>query len=157
HGLGGVIAGPPRFTPTHVGKTWAKHGPENPATVHPHARGEDMVGRDRIGHRLGSPPRTWGRRRLPPSRAGSARFTPTHVGKTCLRCCPVAPPAVHPHARGEDIPSSACEGSSSGSPPRMWGRHGPRRFGRVGSRFTPTHVGKTSPTSRRARWPAVHP
>ena len=31
-----------RFTPTHVGKTWTKASRPDLATVHPHARGEDM-------------------------------------------------------------------------------------------------------------------
>src|SRR5205823_4492432 len=67
------------------------------------------------------------------------------------------PSAVHPHARGEDLGETWSRKSCHGSPPRTWGRHGWARSYRAPSRFTPTHVGKTPPSSQPSRQRPVHP
>ncbi len=85
----------------------------------------------------GSPPRTWGARRT--TGCGWGRTT------------------VHPHARGEHQAPARGESEYIGSPPRTWGarrrRAGPPRR----PRFTPTHVGSTSPRTTRAIRTTVHP
>ena len=50
-----------RFTPTRVGKTERLQDISEEDAVHPHACGEDNVGRLACEPRLGSPPRVWGR------------------------------------------------------------------------------------------------
>ena len=50
-----------RFTPTPVGKTSVAPSAARPASVHPHARGEDGRGLPLNAFDNGSPPRPWGR------------------------------------------------------------------------------------------------
>ena len=105
----------------------------------------------------GSPPRTWGRQRSRQPLTLRIWFTPTHVGKTSTRLCIRPLPLVHPHARGEDVRGSAPKAGVSGSPPRTWGRLFRRWYQRLSCRFTPTHVGKTSPGSFSHACHMVHP
>ena len=132
-----------RFTPTRVGKTAAppKAGLLRP--VHPHACGEDLEIGAEFPQNPGSPPRVWGRHGADGTQRPGYRFTPTRVGKTLLQTKQAFPPAVHPHACGEDSLSPSSSSSPSGSPPRVWGR--PQKAGRTLRkwRFTPTRVGKT--------------
>src|SRR5438445_184520 len=127
------------------------------ATVHPHARGEDME--NVMGSPLapGSPPRTWGRQSPGTTGLAELRFTPTHVGKTTARGRSGARGPVHPHARGEDGPVPCVPSPPGGSPPRTWGRLGPGLHGADGGRFTPTHVGKTPARHWVGPGTAVHP
>ena len=147
-----------RFTPTCVGNTNCTNVRPCCSAVHPHVRGEYDARLDaRIHHlrftptcvgntsipsirsiqSIGSPPRAWG------IRTGSAS-----------RSCP---PAVHPHVRGEYVPSPLICSSSCGSPPRAWGIPGRRGAGHRPHRFTPTCVGNTMPRSVRFGAMAVHP
>ena len=50
------------------------------------------------------------------------RFTPTRVGTTNSASSSARPPAVHPHACGDDLPYELGDLLESGSPPRVWGR-----------------------------------
>ncbi len=126
-----------RFTPTHVGSTPAPRMPRQSRPVHPHARGE---------HAVGAGPG-----------AQHARFTPTYVGSTSRRSRTCWSITVHPHARGEHLMRSLSIGFGGGSPPRTWGALHPDHGQRGRRRFTPTHVGSTSPTAAPARGGSVHP
>ena len=111
-----------RFTPTHVGKI--KYASNNPADcpVHPHARGENGVMSISRDSSFGSPPRTWGKYVAAGLAPAPIRFTPTHVGKI-PESRPYSPGSpVHPHARGENLLEYIFTSSSSGSPPRTWGK-----------------------------------
>ena len=112
-----------RFTPTHVGKT-----PTPPELA---------------GAPVGSPPRMWGRLLDHRGADPRGRFTPTHVGKTITQKTVTGRETVHPHACGEDRTRARPSRASTGSPPRMWGRHVHRLRPHPALRFTPTHVGKT--------------
>ena len=113
-----------RFTPTHVGNTTSSSARPPERSVHPHARGEYCCSKRRRPCGSGSPPRTWGIRKIVTSRCFSS--------------------TVHPHARGEYVSPSRRACNDSGSPPRTWGiRRRPVRA-RGQTRFTPTHVGNTS-------------
>ncbi len=164
-------------------RVWGKLAAGSPlrqsATVHPHACGENDLGR----------------------RAGrdSDRFTPTRVGKTrpAARstgimtvhphaCGENSTPwwssrparAVHPHACGENAPDIDVAVAQGGSPPRVWGKpraavagsttslgSPPRVWGKrrkldssgPGARFTPTRVGKTFGADVIPAIAAVHP
>ena len=147
-----------RFTPTHVGNTWASSSAAPGTSVHPHARGEYGFGYLRLHPPCGSPPRTWGIRRPACPFSHKKRFTPTHVGNTRDREAQQHLRPVHPHARGEYfqgiIGGPPCQ---SGSPPRTWGiRADEVRVGRR-VRFTPTHVGNTCSTRPASRKATVHP
>ena len=56
------------------------------------------------------------------------------------------PPAVHPHARGDNAHRCRQELRRNGSPPRAWGQRYDESSMKRSPRFTPTRVG-TTPTS----------
>ncbi len=126
-------------------------------TVHPHARGENAPNLYLVGYGNGSPPRAWGKPRLPRAGQGAIRFTPTRVGKTRPCYTQRRAWAVHPHARGENRFVAGIQTAIVGSPPRAWGKRvtwqGPLRL----RRFTPTRVGKTHCQRRGSRERPVHP
>ena len=74
----------PRFTPTRVGKTRMKNARTTRPTVHPHARGENVVSGSPDTTYNGSPPRAWGKQSGDKSLTVRFRFTPTRVGKTAV-------------------------------------------------------------------------
>src|SRR5690606_12723488 len=112
-----------RYTPTRVGTTGDRTGVWVAVAVHPHARGDD--GRQTGGTRYeavhphargddycslyqersrpGTPPPAWERRKRPGHRILGPRYTPTRVGTTAAPEAHRFRPAVHPHARGDDI------------------------------------------------------
>ncbi len=136
-----------RFIPTNVGNTLSIRPIISLISVHPHERGE-YVWRLGIGEGVaGSSPRTWGIRVPVLSRALSLRFIPTNVGNTrWLRALKIKI-QVHPHERGEyafrDLPGRNVYGSS----PRTWGIRRKETISRIQSRFIPTNVGNTLPTT----------
>ena len=148
---------PRRFTPTCVGKTRCRSWCGSRPTVHPHVRGEDFSLAELRKCGYGSPPRAWGRRVFPSEYPSSYRFTPTCVGKTGrFELCGHRLP-VHPHVRGEDLPTIREVVVALGSPPRAWGRppcFAPYVFP---TRFTPTCVGKTKPPCPKPCTLTVHP
>ncbi len=90
-----------RFTPTRVGSTCSWAGGADPATVHPHTRGEHNTITAIVAAAHGSPPHAWGAHRDRQCRTHFARFTPTRVGSTTHRSMVWSLPTVHPHTRGE--------------------------------------------------------
>ena len=115
-----------RFTPTCVGKTHSLWLPEPLRQVHPHVCGEDSVISSAVAHKIGSPPRVWGRRAQDYQFTGADGFTPTCVGKTSVVQVYCTTTTVHPHVCGEDSLTFLFFGIIFGSPPRVWGR--PRIF-----------------------------
>ena len=67
-------------------------------------------------------PRVWGRPRLEVLVLLISRNTPTRVGKTHLYDLVRIARQKHPHACGEDTPSSIELGDTGETPPRVWGR-----------------------------------
>ncbi len=117
-----------RFTPTHVGNTQVCASSSCTAAVHPHACGEHN--HQPINHALkhGSPPRMWGTPLAGGSGAAVPRFTPTHVGNTHTAGNRGVGYPVHPHACGEHPADERLPSAATGSPPRMWGTRGGRRW-----------------------------
>ena len=146
-----------RFIPTHVGQTCPASPAPRRSAVHPHARGADSLcgsGRCTYG---GSSPRTWGRPRRRERPGQPERFIPTHVGQTAGAGSPETTRAVHPHARGADIPATEQGRPNTGSSPRTWGRLQQILAAIRRIRFIPTHVGQTPrPMTQRSTGP-VHP
>jgi len=105
----------------------------------------------------GSPPRAWGKAELPADDDHVGGFTPTGVGKSRsvpqLTCFAM----VHPHGRGEKFFSVVLGWFFLGSPPRAWGKAGPRVAARASRRFTPTGVGKSRWNPPHAAAGPVHP
>ncbi len=75
----------------------------------------------------GSPPRMWGKVSPNPAQVLLAMD--------------------HPHVCGEKFTSSDLLHVVMGSPPRMWGKVDAKRDMVLGSRITPTYVGKSVPCS----------
>jgi hypothetical protein len=72
----------PRNTPTRVGKTCFDAAQSATAWKHPHARGEDASLTTFGFIMMETPPRAWGRLRVPGAMTKKHRNTPTRVGKT---------------------------------------------------------------------------
>ena len=93
-----------------------------------------MANGNRVG---GSSPRTWG-------------TASRHLGRLALN-------AVHPHARGEQMPGTGLVAATSGSSPRTWGTGRDGRSRTAVDRFIPTHVGNRAPACKRMPPQSVHP
>ena len=106
---------------------------------------------------VGSPPRLRGRIHLQAAGSGGDRFTPTPVGTIGRRAAAGGDPAVHPHARGDDLPTPTSYCPATGSPPRPWGRPVVLAVRVFRQRFTPTPVGTTIWRVARGTRSTVHP
>ena len=146
-----------RLTPTCVGRTRALACGREPATAHPHVRGEDPPQKLHRKSESGSPPRAWGGRATRPRRRHGLGLTPTCVGRTHVETAVAREQTAHPHVRGEDALASVALSGSDGSPPRAWG--GRRRVRRIAVRWrlTPTCVGRTHVETAVAREQTAHP
>ncbi len=126
-------------------------------TVHPHVRGDGGQSCRALPSASGSPPRAWGRRRLPTTRRSRSWFTPTCVGTASeMRRLRLAS-SVHPHVRGDGATQLRHRSRRGGSPPRAWGRreHAQRHEHR--HRFTPTCVGTAAAEPNAPPILPVHP
>ena len=70
--------------------------------------------------------------------------TPTGVGKTDSVTEFPRPRKKHPHGRGEDLGACLCKLLAQETPPRAWGRLSGGGGSDLGTRNTPTGVGKTA-------------
>src|SRR5208337_3650148 len=146
-----------RFTPTRVGTTPARHSNAPATTVHPHARGDNLVSPRAHPSPFGSPPRAWGQRLKGKWERRHRRFTPTRVGTTYAREVQDGRIPVHPHARGDNATCRAVVSARSGSPPRAWGQPRQPPLLLRPTRFTPTPVGTTRPPKSTMGRSSVHP
>ena len=146
-----------RFIPTHVGNTWPARNPRESPSVHPHACGEYPWNPPPAPCWPGSSPRMWGILHLLHLERQLSRFIPTHVGNTAFCFSSSSFCAVHPHACGEYVSSSARAKARDGSSPRMWGIL--IQIVRVNAqfRFIPTHVGNTADLGGKSVLIPVHP
>ncbi len=148
---------PLRFTPTCVGTTRITASVCAMISVHPHVRGDDRNAHMSAYSEDGSPPRAWGRHRFGEVVDPGLRFTPTCVGTTGRAAPACTGPSVHPHVRGDDALILACSATSTGSPPRAWGRPAADPVRAAAGRFTPTCVGTTCASSISRTLVTVHP
>ena len=148
---------PPRFTPTRVGTTAESTARHGSSTVHPHARGDNLLIPLQIMVGAGSPPRAWGQPVWHRKCRQCDRFTPTRVGTTSDQFTPIWIAPVHPHARGDNQAAHVPRRITNGSPPRAWGQlevvPAPLKL----NRFTPTRVGTTRVESLNRQPQTVHP
>ncbi len=135
--------GIPRFIPTPVGNTAARHHHRTTRPVHPHTRGEHQNSTDYAQHTYGSSPHPWGTLHLRIRRCSDRRFIPTPVGNTLAQRCVPRWLSVHPHTRGEHSRLDALSAHGSGSSPHPWGTQAPDQQGPEVPRFIPTPVGNT--------------
>ena len=111
-----------RFTPTGVGTMVDGYDVFVDSSVHPHGRGDNLVGRSNRGRTYGSPPRAWGQFVVSRVRNNARRFTPTGVGTIDSARFAGAIITVHPHGRGDNTMPKASRDERYGSPPRAWGQ-----------------------------------
>ena len=130
-----------RFTPTGVGTILCGRAIKRREAVHPHGRGDNHQRRISRPTDCGSPPRAWGQSSPKRPLLRCARFTPTGVGTMKSGRCAGKPTPVHPHGRGDNVPSPASQHLLFGSPPRAWGQWVAQPAPLVLARFTPTGVG----------------
>src|SRR5581483_2857834 len=123
----------------------------------PHARGDDFLPHPFRCGTAGPPPRAWGRLPNWGPNSGSVRSTPTRVGTTASRPVRQRRRPVHPHARGDDSCCCWPPWSTSGPPPRAWGRQPIELVISAGYRSTPTRVGTTPEQFQWSRPVPVHP
>ncbi len=93
-----------RFTPTGVGTTICTSGNLVHGPVHPHGRGDNLIGVLLAISPSGSPPRAWGQLQSRLESKGLIRFTPTGVGTTPSLSAAGKRLSVHPHGRGDNLP-----------------------------------------------------
>ena len=126
-----------RFIPTRVGNTLRGTQAPSRCSVHPHARGEHVIGVSRKRQHDGSSPRAWGTPNYSHVEYLRLRFIPTRVGNTQSTRSAVLLRPVHPHARGEHYwrCSTQC----------------------CNARFIPTRVGNTTSPGFTRRGMSVHP
>ena len=110
------------FTPTGVGTIRRRATTSHRQKVHPHGRGDNLVGRSNRGRTYGSPPRAWGQSALGIDDQIRVRFTPTGVGTIGFRANGTTRVAVHPHGRGDNGERHSLVLARHGSPPRAWGQ-----------------------------------
>ena len=148
---------PTRFTPTGVGTTQTRGWGSGGRTVHPHGRGDNLIGTVVVFSRCGSPPRAWGQQHRGARAGATARFTPTGVGTTWCSAKPAPAKPVHPHGRGDNRQIASRSPEFGGSPPRAWGQLTLSHDLTDNLRFTPTGVGTTMERAKALRLIAVHP
>ena len=90
-----------RFIPTCVGNTASSISLRQPATVHPHVRGEYEAAQGIDSPADGSSPRAWGIQKIQHHMQMTIRFIPTCVGNTVEGKGLFCSAPVHPHVRGE--------------------------------------------------------
>ena len=144
-------------TPTGVGKTRSRYGPNRACRKHPHGRGEDRRPVSAQKRRCETPPRAWGRHAVDTARTGLGGNTPTGVGKTDDQSAHKSAAAKHPHGRGEDASVVALALDGPETPPRAWGRLANEPTLNSDFRNTPTGVGKTARPSKSCRPARKHP
>ena len=156
-GEGQAVESKDRFIPTRVGNSSPPSRPSGCATVHPHARGEQLCDGG-ISHRLaGSSPRAWGTAVAGELGASPLRFIPTRVGNSSRHLIWCRGAMVHPHARGEQAFVRGPAGAVYGSSPRAWGTVLRRDPLVLRHRFIPTRVGNSCRSRDGHRPPSVHP
>ena len=140
-----------------MGKTHVSNRCAKVRKVHPHRCGENLTADDKTAPQGGSPPQMWGK---PPDCRGSPssrRFTPTDVGKTPTPPLSEYVLMVHPHRCGENYPLLGLLIALRGSPPQMWGKRPHLQPLARTVWFTPTDVGKTTPSAASRPPTEVHP
>ena len=85
------------------------------------------------------------------------RITPAHAGKTVKKTKSSTLASDHPRACGENISRCSATVSSSGSPPRMRGKHSRCAIPFGQARITPAHAGKTLRAKGKVATLADHP
>ncbi len=128
-----------------------------PCPVHPHTRGDNLLGVAPLVPVSGSPPHAWGQCWNLPATVLFLRFTPTRVGTIAVSRLGGTICTVHPHTRGDNVALGFEPSALGGSPPHAWGQFGIEPVARGPERFTPTRVGTMSHEPCVGKGCSVHP
>ena len=146
-----------RITPAHAGKTRWPDCPASHGADHPRACGENAASCVPFDGAHGSPPRMRGKQNPDEDSIRLERITPAHAGKTqCLSHLPKIL-SDHPRACGENRKFRTVYKNTTGSPPRMRGKHNALYTSTRSERITPAHAGKTPAKYLTAAQTADHP
>ena len=146
-----------RITPAHAGKTSGSGSGNGGCADHPRACGENFVS-DSVRRGLdGSPPRMRGKLLHSVGALVHERITPAHAGKTDLKLFQARLVSDHPRACGENPAAGTAGFLTTGSPPRMRGKHYIALRKALCQRITPAHAGKTNAVSSYSLYVADHP
>ena len=138
-----TFAASERVIPTCVGKTSIAADNGSSIAGHPHVCGENKWKKPEKSMTTGSSPRVWGKPCKGFPVPSHRRVIPTCVGKTHSTAKRIIAMTGHPHVCGENLISLCSLISSSGSSPRVWGKHSHTRQPTIIFRVIPTCVGKT--------------
>ena len=148
---------PGGLTPAHAGKThwWKWSRPMGWA--HPRAYGENHLEEAAEPFVKGSSPRIRGKLMAVMIATGSIGLIPAHTGKTRRSSQAKAGARAHPRAYGENTSLQSSQGGSTGSSPRIRGKHGTNLTSRAYLGLIPAHTGKTTPFKVPFRNRRAHP
>ena len=132
-----------RITPADAGKTHAQRPTLATPQDHPRGCGENHKSECLASPMSGSPPRMRGKHFALGTLDCAKRITPADAGKTTLRRLMRQSPQDHPRGCGENSTVCADMLVSSGSPPRMRGKHGFHTCAHLVRGITPADAGKT--------------
>ena len=132
-----------RITPADAGKTLPLRKLYPISQDHPRGCGENIIEPNRVFIAAGSPPRMRGKRSHTNMHCLLSRITPADAGKTAICDLSHTNREDHPRGCGENHITDNLSTISSGSPPRMRGKHTYRTLSFSGSRITPADAGKT--------------
>ena len=131
------------ITPARAGKTRRAFWNRRTVRDHPRACGENSTEFHELERTMGSPPRVRGKLLLFWLTTSVAGITPARAGKTPDFRLSLEPDRDHPRACGENNCPEFLHLLTSGSPPRVRGKHpacfAPRACGGI----TPARAGKT--------------
>ena len=154
-GCGGGLA--ERLIPARAGKTFSVSRLCRRRRAHPRACGENPVSLFLVGGGWGSSPRVRGK--LHPARPLQRRrgLIPARAGKTGVDATARVRDRAHPRACGENEPGKWQATMTTGSSPRVRGKHGPAGEAHLGSGLIPARAGKTQARRAESSSSRAHP
>ena len=138
-----------RNIPAHAGKTPSKTTTPSVAQEHPRARGENAHLLRAYRIRIGTSPRTRGKRKGTARAGTKGRNIPAHAGKTLAAAAKASQAGEHPRARGENEYQVCFGRSVAGTSPRTRGKRSLPSEYRRGTGNIPAHAGKTTTCAKR--------
>ena len=153
----GLGRGAFRNIPAHAGKTIIFRVVPAVNEEHPRARGENASPMWPEVIRMGTSPRTWGKRERNKMFLPDTGNIPAHAGKTTSEFTVVKSEEEHPRARGENCENSKTPRPGRGTSPRTRGKPPHSALTLRYSRNIPAHAGKTLCSKTSGSKKAEHP
>ena len=155
--IDGVDTDRGRLIPACAGKTGSSVMTRTMMRAHPRVCGENFFSFGGVPGAVGSSPRVRGKPRGDPEQSGNGGLIPACAGKTTGRKRTRRRGAAHPRVCGENRPAAAPPRRSSGSSPRVRGKHGRADERRAGEGLIPACAGKTASSGAPPGSARAHP